>query len=406
MSTVKLKIRNDLVKKNGKDAETTIYAQYCFDGKIKLFNTGQKVLPDLWEGERVLKSDNYTVKNSIINKVKGMLEKIVQHAEFNNILPTLEYVEAKYNELAAPVDTGSGKESFLDVFDLFIEQRQQSRKYSAATIKQYRVARLHLESFAKATKFKLSFASMNHVFMEKYEAYLRGQDKRANTIGNQVKYVKTFLQWATDYGYNTNMDFRQFKKPREETEITVLSESDLQKLTDLDLSENARLERVRDLFLVGCYTGLRFSDLSNLEPESFEGDFIRVRTVKTDDLLRIPILPAIVPILEKYGYQLPKISGQKMNDYLKELGQLAQLDGTGKKYEMRNGLRVARTVNKAELLSTHCARRTFITLALKRGVPAATLIEITGHSDLQVMQRYVKITEQDTAAALRKAFGS
>ncbi|MDJ1483099.1 site-specific integrase [Cytophagaceae bacterium YF14B1] len=406
MATVKLKIRNDLAKKNGSDRETTIYVQYCFNEKIKLFNTGQKVLPDNWDPVACLvtKSANYTVKNAAIVKARSIVEKILNHATYNGILPTLEYVEERFIEETTPKDIQPVKNSYLDIFDLFLQERIESKKFSLSTISHLKVSRKHLAEFAKATRYTLSFEKINAVFVEKYESYLRNQNKRVNTIGLEIKHVKTFMQWATDHGYNSNMDYKAFKKPKEETEIMVLSDTDLSILASMDLSKQPRLERVRDLFLVGCYTGLRFSDLSNLTPHNFEEDFIHIRTVKTDDLLKIPVLPAIVPILKKYNYHLPKISGQKMNEYLKQLGKMAELAGTAKKYEVKKALRVARNVPKYELLTSHVARRTFITMSLKRGVPQATLIKITGHSDLRTMQRYVKITEQDTAEALLKAF--
>jgi integrase len=253
-------------------------------------------------------------------------------------------------------------------------------------------------------KIKLSFEIVDTKFYDLYKKYLYGLEMQPNTVGSEIKRLKSFMNWATESGHNTNLAFKSFKKPKEKTTIMVLNQDELNTIYSFDLSSNKRLERVRDLFVLGCYTGLRFSDIANLKKENINGNFIELRTVKTKDPLKIPIAPHAREIIIKYDGNLPKISNQKANDYIKEIGQTVGLESKTQKVKYNGGRRIDVTVNKFELLTTHTARRTFITLALKQGMPQVTLIKITGHKDLRTMQKYVEITEEDTYNAMMKIF--
>lgn len=103
------------------------------------------------------------------------------------------------------------------------------------------------------------------------------------------------------------------------TEAIYLNEDELNELLMLDLSENKRLEKVRDLFIIGCWTGLRFSDLSVLQMNNFKGDFLEVEMEKTGDKVSIPIHHTVKGIMQRYETEnhLPRaLSNQKMNLYL------------------------------------------------------------------------------------------
>lgn len=409
MATIKLKIRNDLVKKNGNQSETTIYCQYCFEEKVKLFNTGVKVLPDHWDelACQVRKSPNYTTKNAAITKVKALLERIVQHAEFNNILPTLAYVEKEYKISMAPVQEPQEyvkSLTFLEYFELFIQSRIQSNAFAKSTISHYKVSKRHIENFIKTTRFDLTFDTADLKFYERYTTFLRNGDMRENTIGNEIKYLKTFLAWAVNEGYHTNMAFMRFKKPSEEVRVVSITEQELQRMIDLDLADNPRLDRVRDVFLFQCFTGLRYSDVVKVTTSDFKDDFLQVRTKKTGSELNIPILPEILPVLHKYNYDLPVITEQRQNEYLKELAVLAQITDTVNRVTVEKGKRKVEKVSKASLISTHVARRYFVTTAIKRGIPAALIMMVTGHKDGRTLQKYIKLVSADVKEAFAKGF--
>lgn len=167
---------------------------------------------------------------------------------------------------------------------------------------------------------------MDRKFYDSYCKYLfEVLNMSTNTVGKQIKTSKVFLHYAVDLGIPVNPAFKKFKVLKEDTDIIYLNHPELKLLEDLDLSENKRLAYVRDVFLFGCETGLRYSDITQLKKEDIHENLIIILTQKTRDRLRIPLSSLAKTILDRYEGKylnaLPAISNQKMNLYLKELGE-------------------------------------------------------------------------------------
>jgi integrase len=215
--------------------------------------------------------------------------------------------------------------------------------------------------------------------------------------------LKIFLNEAVAKGISVRQDFknRSFKVASEEADAIYLSEAELQQLQSVDLSKTERLERVRDLFLVGCYTGLRFSDLTNLRPEYIKDGFIRLEQQKTADRVVIPCHQIVVAMLAKYGGTLPRsISNQKMNDYLKEVCQLAGINSLESKAQTKGGKRIKTSFEKWQMVSTHTARRSFATNMYLLGIPAMTIMQITGHRTEKAFMKYIKLDREQHAQVM------
>jgi integrase len=208
-----------------------------------------------------------------------------------------------------------------------------------------------------------------------------------------------------DLGYTSNLQFRhkKFFVTREETDAVYLTEREVVGLYRFDFSNNKRLEQVRDLFVFGCFVGLRFSDFSSVKPENIakiEGDyFIRLITQKTKELVIIPCNPLILDIFNKYKSSpnhLPKsISNQKFNDYLKIVCRQAGLTETGR-------LVTSPEKELCDCVSSHTARRSFATNYYLQGFPTIDLMKITGHKTEKAFLRYIRVTKLDTAMRLNK----
>jgi integrase len=185
--------------------------------------------------------------------------------------------------------------------------------------------------------------------------------------------------------------FKEVPVRREITKQIALSKDDIDQLSGVDLSNNSRLERVRDIFLVGCYTGMRYSDFKRIKASNVSDNLITIREVKDKSkTLQIPITDRVRDILDKYNMELPVISEQKFRDYLKEVFKLAgftKLSTRSKKI----GKRVyEEEVPMYELISTHTARRSFITIMLNSGVPDKAIMKITGHKSINNFQVYYR----------------
>ncbi len=258
-------------------------------------------------------------------------------------------------------------------------------------------------------KRKLEFDDITLDFYNEFKEYLIDtKNFSMNTVGKYIKTIKVFMNEATERGLNKKMDFKskKFKVDNEESETIYLTESELKKMYDLDLSENTRLERVRDLFIVGCYTGLRFSDFSQIAPENIKNGDFHIRTQKTDEPVIIPIHDMVSEIMEKYkdlndNSLPPSLSNQKMNEYLKEIGKMAGLLERIKITRNKGAQRVTEIYYKYELLTTHTARRSFATNLYLREYPTIGIMQITGHRTERAFMKYIKVTQQQNAAKLR-----
>ena len=181
-------------------------------------------------------------------------------------------------------------------------------------------------------------------------------------------------------------------------------------LYNFDVPESkSYLDRVRDVFLFCCFTSLRYSDVYNLKSSDVKETHIEVTTVKTGDDLIIELNKYSKSILEKYkevhfsnDKVLPVISNQKMNDYLKELGELAGIDDPIRETYYKGNKRIDEVYPKYALLSTHAGRRTFICNALSLGIPAQVVMKWTGHSDYKAMKPYIDIADDIKASAMNK----
>jgi integrase len=258
----------------------------------------------------------------------------------------------------------------------------------------------------KAKRIKISLEAINSDFYTRFVNYLLNDMNMSNgTANNQIKRLKVFLSYLSDKGLYDSDEYKKFKLLKStESDITYLTKEELDKLYLFDLSNNTRLEKVRDMLVLACTTGLRHSDFSTIKPVNIKGEYLMVRTVKTKDALKIPLNSYSSAILQKYEGKLPKLSQQKFNDYVKEVGQVCGIDEPTEITKYIGSKRVEKRVPKYKLLSSHTGRRTFVTQSLERGMNAQQIMSITGHKDVKTMMKYVKITDTVKQVAMSKAW--
>ena len=215
------------------------------------------------------------------------------------------------------------------------------------------------------------------------------------------------MGWARRKGYyNGNAD-EEFKPRLKGTDgshkdIIYLTLEELRQLREFQIpSQKNYLSHTRDVFLFCCYTSLRYSDVLSLKKSDIQGNAIHIVTQKTTDGLIIELNTKAREILNKYtscnlpnDAALPVISNQKYNVYLKELGQLAGLDAKTRIVYYWGNQRFDEYYPKYALMTSHCARRTFVVTALQLGIPVEVIIRWTGHSDYDAMKPYVAIVDE------------
>ena len=397
---------NFFLKEPNSKNETLVYLFFSYSGKRLKYSISEKIHPDFWLKKKQRASEKMPLNqasefNSRLDLFEGAIKNIYRRLQNDGVF-------INNNKLKEELEKEMKKEN-LDKPDLFsfIESFIEESKALKAptTIKSYNNTFNHLKKFRLARRKHIDFEDINLDFYASFVSYLtNGLQFATNTVGNQIKILKLFMNEATERGLNTNLDFkkRKFKKITENPDKIYLTIDELKKLYELDLTENKRLERMRDLFLVGCYTGLRFSDFIQVRKENIiDRNKIKIRTQKTGETVVIPLHPYVKEIFEKYDGDLPKpISNQKMNDFLKEIGALAELDTPVEIAITKAGKLQKDIFKKQDLISTHVARRSFATNLYLAEVPSITIMKITGHKTEKSFLRYIRISQEENANKL------
>ena len=392
-----------------------------FASKRIEFTTGYRIDAAKWD------TDKQRVRNGCTNRLKQSaseinasllgyyteVQEIFKKFEVEEIMPTPEQIKEAFNALHKPIEEVKPRKStpnaFYKVFDEFVRDCGRQNDWTDSTYEKFAAVKNHLMNFRDG----LTFDFFDEKGLNDYVTYLRDvKEMRNSTIGKQLSFLKWFLRWAFKKGLHQNNAYDSYKPKLKSTQkkIIFLTWEELNKLREFEIpAAKQALDRVRDVFLFQCFTGLRYSDVFNLRRSDIKGDHIEVTTVKTSDSLIIELNNHSKAILDKYkdvafedDKVLPVITNQKMNDYLKELAELAGIDEPVRQTYYRGNERIDEVTPKYTLLGTHAGRRTFICNALALGIPPQVVMKWTGHSDYKAMKPYIDIADDIKANAMSK----
>lgn len=408
------KLRNPKIEE-----PTPIYFTVFFkdENKSLVYSTNEKIHPIDWDFE------NKTTKTT---KLKYHSTAFCQNLrkDLNKISDFFIEIESTYNRigekltsvnLKTELDNSLSrktnlKKDFFSIYDEFLEFKKNDFTedgVSNSTIKRYEYFKNNLMEFQTQSNRKITFESINQSFYNDFLKFSVATKKQsANTLHRNIGLFKTFLHWSVKNKKSTNLEFIEFVKPKKQptTEI-ALNITQVTEIYNLDLSKNKRLEQVRDLFLIGCLTGQRFSNYSNFSKKDVVGNTILVPDCKNNEkLLSIPLLKVTKQILTKYDYNLPIITNQKFNEYIKEVFELADF-----KMNTKQIRRFGKEINEENIpfykrITSHTARRSFITIMLNQGVPTKVIMSITGHTSLSVFITYYKPDDDFKIKSMENAF--
>lgn len=399
----------DSNKKN-KNPKKTIYC-YIREGRQKplILNTREKVNPINWDKvkKRAIttgkgKFDGAKELNLFLDSFENEIKKAVREMKADNISIEFEEIKRKLLEKF----TNKTTSNIFDALNLYIKVREND--LTASTLKKFENIKKLLIEFQNKTYTKLTFGALDLSFYDSFLNFLIYKKKlNSNTAYKNISLLKTFLAWSYDRGLNKYDYFRKFKKKEYAVDIVTLTEKELNQLENLDLSDDPRLDKTRDLFLFACFTGARFSDIHNIDRADIKENVWYLRQIKTRNITEIPLIDKALNILKKYElYEkpLPVISNQKMNKYLKELCQRAEFFEKVRVTEQKGNQVIEKVYQKYELITTHTARRTFITLSLTKGMNAQIVMSITGHKSYGSFRKYVNLVTEDKQRALKETW--
>jgi integrase len=303
----------------------------------------------------------------------------------------------------------SNQKNLFHLYDKYIAEQSLLNSWSDSHKNRHKTVKNHLFEYRP----DLAFDEVTKDTMIGFLNDLFDKEICNTTISKLLSYFRNFLTWASDEGYyngNQHIKFKPKLKGADGSHKTViyLTWEEIMKLYDLKIPAKKRyLERVRDVLCFCCFTGLRYSDAFNLSKADVQKERIAVITQKTMDPLYIELNKYSSALLKKYedfpiNKALPVISNQKMNEYIKELGELAEFNTPTKLVYFKNNDRIEEIRPKYAVLSTHCGRRTFIVLALTLGISLAVIMKWTGHKSYAAMKPYIKIVDSLKEEEMKK----
>ncbi|MHC0439255.1 tyrosine-type recombinase/integrase [Flavobacterium sp. 3-210] len=397
-----------ILKEPSSKNNTLVYLIYNYQYSRFKYSTGESINPKFWNptsqrAKETKQFKEYPEFNTRLDKIESAIKNVFRRLLNDGIQPTNILLKKEIENELSDHRLKPKKKSFLNFVENYIEESKLNKR--EGTIKVYNTTFKYLKEYSSKYK-NIDFENVTLEFYNHYTAFLAQEHKlSANTVGKHIKTIKSFMNEATERGINENLEFRKkkFKTIREEADTVYLSIKELQQFEKLNLSATPKLDKVRDLFLIGCYTGLRFSDFTQIQPENInsENTMLFIRTLKTSERVAIPLHKTVRKILKKYKNKLPvAYTNQVMNSYLKDVACLAKIKELVETTITRGGKVEKSVLPKFKLISTHTARRSFATNLYIADIPAISIMKITGHKTERSFMQYIRITQEQNADKL------
>jgi len=348
--------------------------------------------------------------NSRLSDLESEYETLLARAmAFGNPV-TKAYLKTGLDEAMKDGSSGShskhGDLKLLDLLDRFIEDSESGARTSKdgnrikpSRIQTYRIVRDKIEQ-----KFPLVMAAdLDYSFQQRLIELLNAQDYARNTVGKYNSIFRAALRYCKYLGLVDAklLDHPNRFKLHEQSENVYLNVDEINQLINLELKDT--YARVRDVFVAMCYLGVRISDYKQLDESKFvEEDMLRIITVKTNEVVYIPVHHIVREIFEKYDGFPPTISEQKMNKYIKKICLIAEFDEPFQFTRTIGGRPKIFTKKKYELISLHTARRSFATNAYLAGMDTMLIMSITGHKKEKTLIGYICVTKEQQASRMRE----
>jgi integrase len=392
--------------------------------KQVIINTYEKINPDFWDSDNKkakTRGKNKFAQADLLNNYLHELEKKIR--KFYTIFITENgnatseeirtAIKEKFTRKESEFDLNSL--SFFDALDFFISLKKD---VNAAKFKQLRS---NLNEFEKSRKIKIKFSSFDKMFYDIFIKWMHDEKKYLDsTVNKKLAFLRTFLHWCNDSGLKVNKNYTRIKISDVESEQIALTEDELLKIYNFDFDNfknfrdqktkkyytKVNLTKARDLFCLQAFTGQRHSDIKRISLEDIKEGYWKFVSEKTNESIVVPLNTAAQSILVKYSFTgtLPKMSSQNLNIYIKQIARLAKITDKIKVTRLRNNEQIQETFEKWELIGSHTARRTFITLALAKGVPAPAVMRLSGHKSFKSFQKYIKLADQQKFDLVNKVF--
>jgi integrase len=387
-------------------SKTPIVLYISINSRVTKLSTGESIEPIYWDVKKQRAKKSLVGSPELNEFLNGFLlrsQSTFRNFKAESTVPNRFQIR-KAIELPGTKAGSELREHFTSYLEATVNTKEPN------TLKKFKGLFNHLVRFQNLKHDYYTFESINAKFHDDFVNYLqKNANHNNNTVSKYVRVLKTYMQWCFDRELHNNMAFKRFKAREYAVEVIYLTAKELFKIHELDLSQKPTLNKVRDAFCFGCFTGQRFSDISDITWDDIKGDTWILHTKKTKENIEVPLNCFSKAILKKNKNQsspLQVFTNQKMNQYLKDIAVLAELNETIRQVGYSGNNKLETRKPKHKLITTHIARKTFVTLSLENGMRPETVMEITGHKDFKTLRRYIKITSKVKGSEMQRVWST
>lgn len=414
-------MRKGKLSKNGTH---TIFLQYCYtSAKRVIISTGITIPANYWDKNTCIVLASLPAEFGAAEALQKKLhqqqlkaEKIVKYAIKRNLCCPMEFLKRNFRLPDCwDHDQMEEENNNLSVFyqiDRYLEDKMGMVQPSTITV--IRTMKKHLLSFQEYIGYKITFDCFNAVMYDQFVRYMTFEmpvmrrariikGLKLNTVGKTIKQLKIFIKDRIRKKIIPPVDLECFKGLEEDVEGVFLDTKELSKIYHADLSDHPTLIKYRDLFIIGCLTGFRFSDYSRLSRTHLKDGMLHVRQNKTGLTVVVPLREDVRKIfIEKYEMNIPRVSMVNFNYHIKEVVRLAGITSPVVIAHKRGNKIIEETRPKCAWVSSHTARRSFCTNEYLAGTPGDLIMTISGHKTEKAFKKYIKADKIKKALLIQK----
>ncbi len=394
----------------------TIFLYVTFNGIRVKISTREKIIPLLWNQvqkrttKSLLKIEKYEKVHPglrlklmslqiRLDEISNEVSKYFLQISTNGFLPDRDHLKEHMKRFLQPNNhtlifndsvTGFIGQFILEA-DAGFRKKSNGMNYKKASIVCFKNLFNTIQRYESDIGIRLKWQRFNK---GDYSAFIKWHEDKGystNYVGRHLKDLKSLMRLAFDEKIHSNTVFkaRWFSVPKEVNKKIPLSMNEVNLFLELNLSHNKKLKLSRDIFILGCFTGLRVSDLKQISPDKIYSDihgvYIKIKTIKTGAIVEVPLNSQARIILSEYNNSFPEFAEQVVNRHIKLLAS-----------------EIGMRVDRAQKLSIHYSRATFAKIAYELGIPSLHIMKVTGHTSEKSFLRYINVAPDEAVREFRK----
>ena len=424
-----LPLKAVISKRPRRDGKSKIYFQYCYSSTHRVLLSTELTVPETyWNKKRQCVSKLMPLEfgdaeefNAELSRMQKVIEALIEQSKNADVADIGEYLRGMFTP-ALKIEAIKKGPLFIPIHkkeaDFFTEidnyNKSKEKKVCEMGFKNFRIFKDRLLAFQTFRKEKITFTSLDYNFYLElvefltYDYLLRRKLEpeyglKVSSIGKTINMLRVFIKDRVRRKIIPPIDMEDFKILDEETDAIYLTYEEIGKIYNFDLSYDPTLVLYRDMFVLGCLTGLRFSDYSTLRGSDLRNGLLYKKANKTDSWVVIPLRKEAVDIFSKhFTKNTPTISNPVFNRYIKEIAELAGISQPITFSYKKGNKDVSLTKPKSHWITSHTCRRSFCTNEYLAGTEISLIMKISGHKTHKDFFKYIRVTQEEAARKIQE----